>query len=917
MPGHFTHIYMARRLADWLSSQKSFNPDDVVGIVPGDVSEALGAGALGLMGSANQLTPERAAQLMRDWPKFTALGAVGPDLFFYCQDFSSESFTEHAFPDDLLMLAMRVVYSLGRNSHESMRPLAALLAEANQVFAGIVRVLIKLESIWDDFVSVYSGAIDPVTNLLAAAVDSVSGGVVTEAGKAFDNVLSGIKRVLAEEVATSDDFFAPFALRARNGWDEKSFAWSDMLHYRKTSQMPRNLLIEASRQFDLDHDRAKFEQFQAFALGWISHVGTDVIGHSFVNEQAGGPFRTHWQRHHLVENHMDAWIYREAGEGGCLTSDPLGANDIYPDIGQSALVFALALDDANPGGWERPVTLPADAMEARDAVELSGEMPQWLAEGILQAMIATYHVGGDTEPENLGGDDFSITSPSTLAALENLLTGADVTVNEPLGQLVECIAKPAGFDVPRGYPQPWEIQVSYRFMLTYYQLAFWGGFDLARPRSPAFIEWPSVTSKPSEPSSASPEARSSNEGSPGWAMDVLGKLGGDIGPGLQRLGEIVRAASSPGSFPLRYALYQIALWGWDMLSRAHNILAHTGFVLPHGERTYADTGELMLSNEIDLGLITLGATADPSFVEMFASSVNVISSLDFDAALIGPRRDPRPASYPFLPVRPEQLADLQVGEEDRVTLLSLVKRGGVTGPDEFKRPWTHPDQSRRRSGELYPTPGELSDIAAELEEVGRLGDLQQILEAGVPLAAGTVSGPYPAGATPADVLFRTGKPVDATERSEYENAVSPAHTDALNERLIGRSPDQDRSPLGDPLQFCAYLIGRISSEHCYEADFNMDADRGYGYRCWDWIRSDDVGVDHRSREYRVPRVPPEGARASRGGSPGATRGWSGAAPDAVQVPLQLRYLDQRDHSRQNGSQSSASSERRAGEGRPT
>ncbi|MDA8399079.1 MAG: zinc dependent phospholipase C family protein, partial [Actinomycetota bacterium] len=559
MPGHFTHIYMARRLADWLSSQKSFNPDDVVGMMPGEVSEALGAEAVGLMGSANQLTPERAAKLMRDWPKFTALGAVGPDLFFYCQDFSSESFTEHPFPDDLLMLAMRVVYSLGRNSHESMRPLAALLAEANQVFAGIVRVLIKLESVWDDFLSVYSGAIDPVTNLLAAAVDSVSGGVVTEAGKAFDNVLNGIKRVLAEEVATSDDFFAPFALRARNGWDEKSFAWSDMLHYRKTSQMPRNLLIEASRQFDLDHDRAKFEQFQAFALGWISHVGTDVIGHSFVNEQAGGPFRTHWQRHHLVENHMDAWVYREAGEGGCLTSDALGANDIYPDIGQSALAFALALDDANPNGRERPVTLPADAMEARDAVELSGEMPQWLAEGILRAMIATYHVGGDTEPENLGGDDFSITSPSTLAALENLLTGADVTVNEPLGQLVERIVKPAGFDVPRGYPQPWEIQVSYRFMLTYYQLAFWGGFDLARPRSPAFIEWPSVTSKPSEPSSASPEARSSNEGSPSWAMDVLGKLGGDIGPGLQRLGEIVRAASSPGSFPLRYALYQIAL----------------------------------------------------------------------------------------------------------------------------------------------------------------------------------------------------------------------------------------------------------------------------------------------------------------------------------------------------------------------
>jgi hypothetical protein len=23
----------------------------------------------------------------------------------------------------------------------------------------------------------------------------------------------------------------------------------------------------------------------------------------------GGPFRTHWQRHHLVENHMDCYWY--------------------------------------------------------------------------------------------------------------------------------------------------------------------------------------------------------------------------------------------------------------------------------------------------------------------------------------------------------------------------------------------------------------------------------------------------------------------------------------------------------------------------------------------------------------------------------------------------------------------------------
>ena len=41
----------------------------------------------------------------------------------------------------------------------------------------------------------------------------------------------------------------------------------------------------------------------------MSHLATDVTGHCFVNEKAGGPYRIHWQRHHLVENHMDAAVY--------------------------------------------------------------------------------------------------------------------------------------------------------------------------------------------------------------------------------------------------------------------------------------------------------------------------------------------------------------------------------------------------------------------------------------------------------------------------------------------------------------------------------------------------------------------------------------------------------------------------------
>ena len=59
----------------------------------------------------------------------------------------------------------------------------------------------------------------------------------------------------------------------------------------------------------------RFEQFLAFALGYIMHVGTDTIAHSFVNEQCGGPYRDHPTRHHLIENHIDAWNYAQSGAG--------------------------------------------------------------------------------------------------------------------------------------------------------------------------------------------------------------------------------------------------------------------------------------------------------------------------------------------------------------------------------------------------------------------------------------------------------------------------------------------------------------------------------------------------------------------------------------------------------------------------
>lgn len=850
MPGHFTHVYTARRLAEWLGEQDRFNPLDAGDNVPPVDGGRFGLGA------------QRCSEVMTKWPIYTNIGAIGPDLFFFCQDYGSGPLAEFEFEDDLLMLAMSVYYWVDHAKDEEWEPLLIILAEVDQTFAKIVRILIRLMKIWDDFVAAWDATIGPIVDAIDEAIDDLTGGVLSALEAALTELVTALEKVAEEELITFTDIFSWFSLKMRAGMDEQSFVWSDMLHYRKTTLMARNLFVEAQRQFEEDGDVDKLEQFQAFALGWVAHLGTDTIDHSFVNEQCGGPFRTHWQRHHLIENHIDASNYRQAGDGGSLTHDPLGANAVYPDLARSAFVYAVALDEEHPNGFERPPILPDDRAAAKDAVDQDGFMPDWLANGIVRALVATYHVEGEQQPNNLGGKDFQSGLGTAKGALKDLLDAAGISLDKPIDDVLAAVAPDPGFDVPHGYPLPWEVQTSYRFMISFYRLSFWGGFDLDKPKKPDIVIWPpasdltDIASLPdlSGPSSGDPleDVCSAIKAFFDWLKheaEAIGKL----------IGDLVKATLSPGTYPIRWGLYQVAMWAWDIVTTTHEIMAHTGFVIPHGELT-AD-GELLQPNEIDHALITLGNTVDGAFLQALGDATDPFGNLDRDPGLVVEPTNPRNDQYPFLPVRAAQL--------------------GSRDADEFERPWAYPLISRRDDKSLYVTPTELSDVTAELAAAGAGRRLEQWVHDTLGGHEGrTVSGPYPAGAQPHQVFFRTTQAVAPGERAAYEVATTPAVTDAVNEVVIGRDPATDHSPLGDAIPFSAYLMGRVLDQHEGEVpDFNLDADRGYGYRCWDWIRGDTTGTNPRGQTYRKPVVESEG-------SPD----WHGAAPDGVQQPILLHYV---------------------------
>jgi hypothetical protein len=144
-----------------------------------------------------------------------------------------------------------------------------------------------------------------------------------------------------------------------------------------------------------------------------------------------------------------------------------------------------------------------------------------------------------------------------------------------------------------------------------------------------------------------------------------------------------------------------------------------------------------------------------------------------------------------------------------------------------------------------------------------------------------------------------GMPGDNTARKDFEAAQSEKDTlvAIANHLPAGRS-------LGDPVDYIAYLVGLLTrTDPASIANFNLDADRGYGYLAWDWVRSEDprdLAAPHAYRTAGPGNSPTHVYRAPV--APGA--GWCsddlvpplGPQPPAMHqpgsdVPVRIRYID--------------------------
>jgi hypothetical protein len=134
---------------------------------------------------------------------------------------------------------------------------------------------------------------------------------------------------------------------------------------------------------------------------------------------------------------------------------------------------------------------------------------------------------------------------------------------------------------------------------------------------------------------------------------------------------------------------------------------------------------------------------------------------------------------------------------------------GVTlpvGPERYShwtRPWAYPDMD------------------LEGDRIGWEPDL-------------THAGPWKQGQV-ATALFDSS-PVDLTAAAAFEAARTPAETFSACSTFL---PD-DRH-LGGPVDYSLYLVRRLQDGEPVPS-FNLDSDRGYAFRCWDYVRHADLGA---------------------------------------------------------------------------
>jgi hypothetical protein len=735
MPGWFIHLDVARDIATRIGE----TPDGLPGPTNADL-----------------------AAIIQKYPNYYALGAIGPDLFFFLPDFKGK---------------------LGN--------FIAKIAE----FA-----LDLWHQLDDNVIGPWETLLGPIGEDTNELVSRLTGGLSEEIGHITNLGTGIITQGVLDFASRLGDWFGILGSGVGPQLDDKLFYWSDMFHYRRTNEFACDLFRRAvangydddSGRLDKDPEAAfGYEQGVAYALGWMTHIGTDVTGHPFVNEKAGGPYRLHWQRHHLVENHMDGFncnarqgdqpfynMYASSALHFWLqfrkTADHTPQYDFLQGVSTQPFPDPPPAEDAPTGPLPQyPTGVTSREYFQRNAIfDVDSAIPPALASFLLDTMKDTFYDRHD--PSN---NDLMATHPMILAAIT---AGAD------------------------GRPDQELMKANYDLFYSYVKFASTDYWRMPKPQVPDVF--PNLS--PPIPQDPSNDVAPALDDTPWESFDLLVEIFLWIAYVAEWIGYLLTVLPAIildlATYPARIVLYLFEEALYEMWKAFHLLLVMEGFVLPQPD-------------EIDLGLVQLGLPSQGPFTGLLGFMDDIFGGLLGD--------NPNPPMTEPVP-DPKYPRDTVI---DDPSLLQKFEGAFTTLKNDLAPPACpdlQPDPFQKKPSE-YLRPWEYPEFNNDGSPIGS--------ELGLTRASPFVSGQVPT------VLLGQMPGTDAA-RQAYENAATPADTDALNNTSL--SPDFN---LGDPINYSIYVIDQLTADGVDPAlvnSFNLDADRGYGYKCWDWNRRDGYqGID--------------------------------------------------------------------------
>jgi hypothetical protein len=338
-----------------------------------------------------------------------------------------------------------------------------------------------------------------------------------------------------------------------------------------------------------------------------------------------------------------------------------------------------------------------------------------------------------------------------------------------------------------GFPDAGDIGGAYFFVYKYMKSTTTDYYKIRRPEPPDVFVIPSFPSPPG--SGDSDPGPGAGDPSSVWP-DILSFLL-DLLAWAEYLAEVVvwPAAVIAGiiggalTYPFREVIYEfMELPLYNLWLGVHSFFAMTGYVMP-------------MPAELNSGLNTLGISVANDWQNIIVALADPDGQVASSTISIDPSGRPR-TGFP---------KDVMLDPPSAISgfaQMDIVGGLPVNGeyPSEFTRPW------------LWPaTDNQTDPIYLELAQ--------------------SAGGPFIAGMN-ATALFGAS-PGTANARNQFENAKNEGQTISIAASLL---PSEH---LGDPKDFTTYLVAKLTRDNCVPAavaNFSLDADRGYGYLSWDWLR---------------------------------------------------------------------------------